>query len=118
MRTLLLQGILQERLSTHRYPLRSGEGDPQQFHTVVALNFAQSVACLAWAAVYVSVFFGFGGGSTPWWMYWRAGLSNTVGPACGAIALKNIRWALPSSFSSEHDCGEHGCCCMRNLMRA
>lgn len=36
-----------------------------------------------------------GGGNTggaPWWSYWSAGITNTIGPAMGIEALKYISY--------------------------
>ncbi|KMZ65661.1 hypothetical protein ZOSMA_313G00110 [Zostera marina] len=31
-------------------------------------------------------------GSTPWWSYWSASISNTIGPTMGIEALKHISY--------------------------
>lgn len=83
----LTQGVLQEKLSTRKYG-PSGERFPQ----IVFLNFAQSVVCFAWAAAHLIVTRGWGKDAAPVLSYWRAGLTNTLGPACGVVALKNISY--------------------------
>ena len=32
------------------------------------------------------------GGGAPWWSYWSAGITNTIGPAMGIQALKYISY--------------------------
>ena len=56
------------------------------------LNFAQSVVCLLWAGLWL-LLSPPPSGSAPCRLFWRAAISNTVGPACGVLALKNIRRA-------------------------
>lgn len=31
-------------------------------------------------------------GGAPWWSYWSAGITNTIGPAMGIEALKYISY--------------------------
>jgi UDP-galactose transporter B1 len=33
-----------------------------------------------------------GNGGAPWWTYWSAGITNTIGPAMGIEALKYISY--------------------------
>lgn len=33
-----------------------------------------------------------GNGGAPWWSYWSAGITNTIGPAMGIEALKYISY--------------------------
>jgi len=33
-----------------------------------------------------------GSGGAPWWTYWSAGITNTIGPAMGIEALKYISY--------------------------
>lgn len=35
---------------------------------------------------------GGGGGGAPWWTFWSAGITNTIGPAMGIEALKYISY--------------------------
>lgn len=39
-----------------------------------------------------------GNGGAPWWSYWSAGITNTIGPAMGIEALKYISY--PAQVSS------------------
>ena len=64
----------------------------EQFTHVVFLNLAQSVVCMCWSGLWLLVQPALPGSSSGW-LFWRVGLSNTVGPACGVLALKNIRHA-------------------------
>ena len=64
----------------------------EQFTHVVFLNLAQSVVCLCWSGLWLLVRPA-PAGSAPGWLFWRVGLTNTLGPACGVLALKNIRRA-------------------------
>ena len=84
----LTQGVLQEKLTTRKYGA-AGE----RFHEMVFLNLAQALCCAAWAAAHLTVTRGWDAKAAPALAYWRVGLSNTVGPACGVVALKNIRRA-------------------------
>lgn len=78
--------MLQEKLSTRHYA-----PDNKRFSEVVFVNFAQSVACFAWAGLYLLFTGGFKTQAAPALAYWRVGVSNTIGPALGIVALKNIR---------------------------
>ena len=104
----LTQGMVQEDLSTRRCVAvalprttqalspdlcrRSYGAAREQFTHVVFLNLAQSVVCMCWSGLWLLVRPA-PAGSAPGWLFWRVGLSNTVGPACGVLALKNIRRA-------------------------
>lgn len=86
----------------------------EQFTHVVFLNLAQSVVCLCWSGLWLLVRPA-PAGSAPGWLFWRVGLTNTVGPACGVLALKNIRHACAAlvpwcSFSTRflHAAQLHG----------
>lgn len=81
-----VQGVLQEKLSTRHYA-----PDNKRFSEVIFINFAQSLACFVWAGMYLLVTRGFRSDAAPSWQYWRVGVSNTIGPALGVVALKNIR---------------------------
>lgn len=97
----LTQGVLQERLATTTY---SGG---RRFDGLDALHGAQAAACAVFALLLLGVAPGLrpsantkkGGGSkslsssvAPPSSYWRAGLSNSVGPTLGYLALKNISY--------------------------
>ncbi|WVZ09703.1 hypothetical protein V8G54_014233 [Vigna mungo] len=72
----IYQGVLQENVSTKRFG-PNGE----RFEHLAFLNLAQSVI---WSS-------GNSGGA-PWWSYWSAGITNTIGPAMGIEALKYISY--------------------------
>lgn len=38
-------------------------------------------------------------GGAPWWSYWSAGITNTIGPAMGIEALKYISYPAQACFS-------------------
>ncbi len=85
-----LQGVVQEALSTKRFGV-----EQQQFPYLKALNGVQSLACFLWAGLLLLVF-GSGKRSAklpPFWAYWKPGVTNSIGPACGFQALKNISYA-------------------------
>lgn len=37
-------------------------------------------------------------GGAPWWTYWSAGITNTIGPAMGIEALKYISYPAQASL--------------------
>lgn len=85
----LTQGIVSEFLSTKRYG-----PNLERFKHLEALNGAQSLVCFVWAWL---VLFIEGTRSKDkstdypsWTAYWKAGITNCIGPACGLFALKNI----------------------------
>ena len=39
-------------------------------------------------------------GGAPWWTYWSAGITNTIGPAMGIEALKYISYPAQACFYS------------------
>ena len=85
----LTQGVVQERLSTTKYGLLGA-----RFTQLKALNGIQSLACFLWAAFLVLPFKSRRAGpqTAPWTAYWGAAVTNSVGPACGFEALKNISY--------------------------
>lgn len=100
----LTQGVLQERLATTLY------AGGKRFDGLDALHGAQAAACAVFALLLLGVAPGLrpsmetdkkkGGkalsssssGAAPPSSYWRAGLSNSVGPTLGYLALKNISY--------------------------
>lgn len=67
----------------------------QRFKNLEALNGAQSLVCFLWA--YVILIFQHKSSKNsaslpPWTAYWKPALTNSIGPACGLIALKNISY--------------------------
>mmetsp|Transcript_42088 Transcript_42088/g.99787 ORF Transcript_42088/g.99787 Transcript_42088/m.99787 type:complete len:200 (-) Transcript_42088:870-1469(-) len=98
----LTQGYVQEALSTTVYD--RGDGTSERFPHLEALNGVQCVVCFLVAGVllmlrkkrktdgerFVSV-------ASPL-DFWKPGLTNSIGPACGLIALKNISYPAQVSF--------------------
>ena len=98
----LTQGVLQERLATSNY------AGGRRFEGLDALHGVQAAACAAFALLLLGVAPGLrpkassSGSSSkkkkgalsvaPPSSYWRAGLSNSVGPTLGYLALKNISY--------------------------
>lgn len=90
----LTQGVLQERLATNTY------AGGKRFDGLDALHGAQAAACAVFALLLLGVAPGLrpkaekkGTSSVaPPSSYWRAGLSNSVGPTLGYLALKNISY--------------------------
>lgn len=41
-----------------------------------------------------------GDAGAPWWSYWSAGITNTIGPAMGIEALKYISYPAQACFKS------------------
>ncbi|XP_057777138.1 UDP-galactose/UDP-glucose transporter 3 [Salvia miltiorrhiza] len=83
----IYQGVLQETLSTKRFGL-----DGKRFEHLAFLNLAQSVVCLIWSFMMIIIWSDGGKGGAPWWSYWSAGITNTIGPAMGIEALKYISY--------------------------
>lgn len=82
----ITQGVLQETLSTKRF---GSEG--KRFEHLSFLNLAQNVVCLLWSFIMLKISRSSSGGA-PWWKYWSAGITNTIGPAMGIEALKYISY--------------------------
>ena len=84
-----MQGVVQEILATKRYG-----PEKARFEQLKALNGVQSTVCFVWALLLVLL-------TTkreawaqlpPLWRYWKAAITNSIGPACGFEALKNISY--------------------------
>ncbi|GFH24399.1 uncharacterized protein HaLaN_22188 [Haematococcus lacustris] len=88
----LTQGIVSEHLATKRYG-----ASQERFSHLESLNGAQALACFLWAWVILFVMQQTGqvkaGQTAHWTAYWKAGISNSLGPAFGMIALKNITYS-------------------------
>ncbi|KAJ0095851.1 hypothetical protein Patl1_15828 [Pistacia atlantica] len=82
----IYQGVLQETLSTKRFG-----PDGKRFEHLAFLNLAQNVICLIWSYIMIKLWSNNAGGA-PWWTYWSAGITNTIGPAMGIEALKYISY--------------------------
>ncbi|CAI7787917.1 unnamed protein product [Closterium sp. NIES-53] len=83
----LTQGVVQENLSTKRFA-----PDNRRFEHLAFLNLAQSLVCSVVAFLMLKIL---GTNMTvqpPLLSYWLPGVTNTIGPACGLIALKYISY--------------------------
>jgi solute carrier family 35 (UDP-galactose transporter), member B1 len=83
----LTQGIVSEHLAMKLY----GE-QKERFRDLEALNGVQSLTCFLWAWLLLRFRSKNPKDYPKWTDYWQAGLSNSVGPALGMIALKNISY--------------------------
>lgn len=87
----LTQGIVSEHLQMKQYG-----SDRQRFKNLEALNGVQSLVCFLWAYAILVVQQRRKGAKQehlpPWTAYWKPALTNSIGPACGLIALKNISY--------------------------
>ncbi|KVH97733.1 UDP-galactose/UDP-glucose transporter 3-like [Cynara cardunculus var. scolymus] len=83
----IYQGVLQETVSTKRFG-----PNKERFEHLAFLNLAQSVVCLQWSFMMIKLWGHGRGGRAPWWSYWSAGITNTIGPAMGIEALKYISY--------------------------
>ncbi|EXB63844.1 UDP-galactose/UDP-glucose transporter 3 [Morus notabilis] len=83
----IYQGVLQETLSTKRFG-----PDGKRFEHLSFLNLAQNVVCLIWSYIMIKLWSSGSGGGAPWWTFWSAGITNTIGPAMGIEALKYISY--------------------------
>ncbi|KAK2983151.1 hypothetical protein RJ640_007827 [Escallonia rubra] len=81
----IYQGVLQETVSTKRFG-----PDKKRFEHLAFLNLAQNVVCLIWSFIMIRLWSSGSSGGAPWWSYWSAGITNTIGPAMGIEALKYI----------------------------
>jgi hypothetical protein len=85
----LTQGVVQEALAIKRFgPTR------ERFEGLKALNGVQSVACFAWAALLLALVARPAKGARlpPVTAFWKVGVTNSIGPALGIEALKNISY--------------------------
>ncbi|XP_010242408.1 PREDICTED: UDP-galactose/UDP-glucose transporter 3 [Nelumbo nucifera] len=83
----ITQGVLQETVSTKRFG-----PDGKRFEHLSFLNLAQNVVCLFWSFIMIKLWSRSSAGHAPWWSYWSAGITNTIGPAMGIEALKYISY--------------------------
>ena len=75
----LTQGVVQETLSTKKFG-PAGE----RFKHLSALNAVQSWACFLWAFLLLRFFErDKRAGYPPFTAYWKAAVTNCIGPACG-----------------------------------
>lgn len=85
----LTQGVVQESLATKTFG-----PDSLRFVHLSSLNAVQSWVCFIWAFFLLSIFPSTGNSKDvpPFHVYWKPGVSNAVGPACGLIALTYISY--------------------------
>ncbi|KAM0003001.1 putative UAA transporter [Helianthus debilis subsp. tardiflorus] len=85
----IYQGVLQETviMSTKRFG-----PNKERFEHLAFLNFAQSSVCLIWSFMMIKLWPSKDTSRAPWWSYWSAGITNTIGPAMGIEALKYISY--------------------------
>jgi len=80
--------VLQEALSTKRF----GPGK-DRFPFLETLNAVQSLVCFLWAAALLAVFPGKQGARpSSAFAYLKPAVTNSIGPACGFLALRNISY--------------------------
>ncbi|XP_008793442.1 UDP-galactose/UDP-glucose transporter 3-like [Phoenix dactylifera] len=83
----ITQGVLQETVSTKRFG-----PDGKRFEYLSFLNLAQNVVCFIWSFIMIKLCSRSSAGAAPWWSYWSASITNTIGPAMGIEALKYISY--------------------------
>lgn len=83
----LTQGVLSENLSTKKFG-----PDGKRFEQLTFLNLMQNVVCLVWAACMLLFWRDQSTGKPPLVAYWSPSVSNSIGPACGIVALKYISY--------------------------
>lgn len=88
----LTQGVVQETLAIRRFG-----PDQVRFTHLSSLNAVQSWVCFIWAFALLSLStLGSKSGrenpSPPITVYWKAGITNSLGPACGLAALTYISY--------------------------
>lgn len=83
----LTQGVLQEDLSLKKFA-----PDGKRFEHLAFLNLAQCVVCFVWAAGMLLVWRNEPNTQPPVYAYWTPSVTNSIGPACGLIALKYISY--------------------------
>ncbi|XP_039117448.1 UDP-galactose/UDP-glucose transporter 3-like [Dioscorea cayenensis subsp. rotundata] len=84
----ITQGVLQETVSTKRFG-----PDGKRFEHLAFLNLAQNLVCFVWSLIMLKLWSrGSSSGVAPWWSYWSASITNTIGPAMGIEALKYISY--------------------------
>lgn len=83
----IYQGVLQETVSTKRFG-----PDKKRFEHLAFLNLAQNLVCLIWSFIMIKIWSNGKSGGAPWWTFWSAGVTNTIGPAMGIEALKYISY--------------------------
>ena len=82
----LTQGLVQESLSLKKYGLLG-----ERFPALTALTGAQAITCFVWAGLLL-LFQAQKPGQASVSAYWKPAISNSIGPACGFQALRNISY--------------------------
>lgn len=75
----------------------------RRFPHLKTLTGVQSVACFVWAAALLLLPFAErpkGAVYAPWTAYWKPGITNSIGPALGTAALKNISYPAQVRITS------------------
>ncbi|MQL71786.1 hypothetical protein Taro_004109 [Colocasia esculenta] len=93
----ITQGVLQETLSTKQFG-----PDGKRFQHLSFLNLAQNVVCLIWSFIMIKLWSRRSNGGAPWWSYWSASITNTIGPAMGIEALKYISYPAQAFCGASH----------------
>ncbi|KAL2632755.1 hypothetical protein R1flu_004234 [Riccia fluitans] len=81
------QGVLQEILSTKKFG-----PDGRRFEHLTFLGLAQNVVCFIWSFIMLLIWSPKRQSQAPLWTFWSASISNSIGPACGILALKYISY--------------------------
>ena len=89
------QGVVQETLATKKFG-----AEQARFTQLKALNGFQSIACFLWALILILVTHSDREGQPPITAYSKAAISNSIGPACGFEALKNISYPAQVALTS------------------
>ncbi|PHU02573.1 UDP-galactose/UDP-glucose transporter 3 [Capsicum chinense] len=79
----------------------------ERFEHLAFLNLSQNVVCLVWSFIMIKIWSNGKSGGAPWWSYWSAGITNTIGPAMGIEALKYISYpaqACPGEIIKNDSC--------------
>lgn len=110
--SVIRTGIVSEHLATKRYG-----PEQERFRQLEGLNGAQAFACFVWAWLILLVMQLTGqiqpGQTASWLEYWKAGISNSLGPAFGMVALKNITYSAQVRVlllvACKRPCTAHAC---------
>jgi UDP-galactose transporter B1 len=93
----LLTGLVAASLTLHVPPAPRYGAEQERFTHIVFLNLAQSAVCLCWAGLWL-LLRPPAKDSASCLLFWKAAISNTLGPAFGVRALKNIRRANTRAY--------------------
>lgn len=81
------QGVLQETLSTKKFG-----PDEKRFQHLTFLNWAQNVVCFVWSFIMLILWSPKSTSNAPIKAFWSASITNSIGPACGIVALRYISY--------------------------